>query len=211
LLSHLRGLGRQHLRMYRYRKDCDVPPRKLFRTLKTAFESDFLFGIKFNSLLIGARHEGHRCLHFSPQKSGHPFQYGFHAIEKISIPRSFQATPIALDRVVFAVVWRIVDQADFHLFTVGEVNHALQKLTSVTAALRAVVHVDNDALYDAQSFFVSLPPEIDSIGQKIAGLVAGGKKQKRFAVVGFKYSARNEFVLDHHVVIRRLDRLDSAR
>ena len=46
--------GRPHLLMYRYRTDCDVPPRKLFRALKTVLKFDFSFGIKFDALFIDA-------------------------------------------------------------------------------------------------------------------------------------------------------------
>jgi len=80
----------------------------------------------------------------------------------------------------------------------------------VPAALGTIVQVDHEAFYGGQAFLAHRPPTIESIDQEIAGLVAGGKKQERFAVGGFQNSARRQFFLGHHIMISRLDRLKPA-
>ena len=82
----------------------------------------------------------------------------FHAIEQFATPVVFQHAPAAFDRVVFAVVRRIVRQLHPHLRRLREADHAVKELASCTAAFRSVVEIHEQRSHSTMTFAVPTPP-----------------------------------------------------
>ena len=58
------------------------------------------------------------------------------------IPVLFQDSPTVLHRIVFAVVRRIVEEADGLADMIGELHHAFEELRAPAIALRSVIDLD---------------------------------------------------------------------
>jgi hypothetical protein len=113
--------------------------------------------------------------------------------------------------VIFTVVWRVISKAYFKATLIREFYHSLQELSSATTAFRAIVHVDDKSSHSTEILFAGIPPERDTIGDKITGFVAFGEKQKCFTAGGFQDASRHKLLFGHHFVIERLDRPCAAR
>ena len=75
-----------------------------------------------------------------------PLESDLNGLQDRSIPVSLQATPATFNRIIFAVVGRIVDEANFEARGIGTLNHALQELGSLPGNLGAVVEVEDQFL-----------------------------------------------------------------
>ena len=78
-----------------------------------------------------------------PGHGSGPVQHGRYVVQQGSIPVIFQQAPTAFDRVVFAVIRRLVNQYDFQTVTVGNLHHRFHELRPEAGVLRAVVQVDD--------------------------------------------------------------------
>lgn len=78
-------------------------------------------------------------------------------------------------------------------------------------AFRPVVHID-DNTFDIGEIPLSLiPPKEKPITQKVAGFVAAGVKEECSAGYRFQDAARYQFLLGAHIVVQRLDWLETTR
>ena len=109
------------------------------------------------------------------------------------------------------MVWRVVDQAENQVFAICEIHHPRQKLTAMTAAFRAVIHVHYKPLDAIQPRLVFLPPQLNTIHHEVACFTALCEKEKRAAGCHFQYSAGHQFRFGHHVVVRRSHRSQATR
>ena len=83
----------------------------------------------------------------------------------------FQNPPTALNRVILAVIRRVIEQLDGFADGIDQLHHAMEKLRAHAAALRAVVHFELHPLNRA--LFLSaepLPPGRERIDEEVAGL-----------------------------------------
>lgn len=131
-------------------------------------------------------------------------------MKEIAIPGSLQAAPVVLDVVVFAVVGRVVDKTDLKTGSVGKFDHALKETGSAPTAFWTIVHVDDKALDMSEAFLATIPPKIDAICQKVAGLIAACEEHECFAGLWFQYSSGNQFLLGSHLMVKSLDWLQAS-
>jgi len=81
----------------------------------------------------------------SPGHGSGILDHGVHSIEQGTIPVLLQNSPAALDRVVLAVVGRIIGQAR-DAIALHKLHQALYKLGAPTVVLRAIVQIDKQRL-----------------------------------------------------------------
>jgi hypothetical protein len=88
-----------------------------------------------------------------------------------AVPMLFEDAPSAFDRVVFAVVWRVVEQLDRFADGVGELYHPVQTLRALCVALGAVVGLDlQQRTRLARSARLLFPPSVQVINDEVTGL-----------------------------------------
>ena len=85
----------------------------------------------------------HRLYPF-PSHAFCPFQHGFGSHQLGAISVLLQNAPAAFNRIVLAVVRRIVKQLDAFAGVIGEIHEALKELRTYATAFRAIVDLDLD-------------------------------------------------------------------
>ena len=66
-------------------------------------------------------------------------------VQQQPVPLLLQSRPAAFHLIVFAVVRRVVNQAELPTRPVGELHHSLEELRAAAAVVRAVVQVDDQS------------------------------------------------------------------
>src|SRR5271170_5340165 len=84
-----------------------------------------------------------------------------------------------LDRVVFAVIRRMVYQTNLQTRPVRELNHALQKLRTAARVVRAIVEIDHQPPDQWQTVLHLQPPQLEPIDPKIARLLRAEEDGQR--------------------------------
>ncbi len=93
----------------------------------------------------------------------------FQRIKQGSIPVLFENPPAAFDRVVLAVIGRIIGQADREMIGLRKLHEPLHELSAPTVALWTIVQIDEQGRDVGKALFNPLPPVDQSIHQAIAG------------------------------------------
>ena len=91
----------------------------------------------------------------------------------------FQRSPTAFNRVVLAVIGRIVSQLDIHPVLVREFHQTKQKLCATTVALGTIVEIEYQRPYLGKAPPVLLPEGLQQIDQAIAGHLRGDMPDKQ--------------------------------
>ena len=97
-----------------------------------------------------------------------PTQRGLDGGQQSTVPMVFQDAPAAFDRIVLAVVRRIVSQFQRQLISVREFDQSLHELRAGTGDLRAVVQIDQQPAHAGVRRPAVTPPHFQSIGHKVA-------------------------------------------
>src|SRR5512135_2907431 len=151
-------------------RDENVVLRQGRRTLQSCLVLRHLLGRNANAVGIHAVQAFHGGM---PALPGHPqcaLQDHLQAVQQHAVPLLLQGRPAPFDRIVLAVVRRIVHQADLQPRPVRELDHPLQELRPPTRVLRAIVQVNHQA-FDVPEAGADLPPpELQRIDPGIAGL-----------------------------------------
>lgn len=136
-----------------------------------------------------------------PCHRSRPVQSFLNGVQECPIPVHFQDTPATLDRVVFAVIGRIVDQANRQLVTIREFDHPLDELRAIAGHFRPVVQID-DQLPDMRANLLSiLPPKIQAIDNEIRRFTCRAKRNGQQRGCHFQDTEGNQLCLDFRVVI----------
>lgn len=96
-------------------------------------------------------------------------QYGLHGIEQVAIPMLLQYTPDSFDRVILAVIGRIVGQLDRHLKLVHELGDPFHKLCPTAMVLGTIVLVDQQSPNMTKSSADGQPEVPQAVCDEIAG------------------------------------------
>jgi hypothetical protein len=67
------------------------------------------------------------------------------------------------------MVWRLVPQHDFQRIVVSKRPHPLHELGPKTGVLGAVVHVNHQLANVRVTFFVPVPPLLETVRNEVAG------------------------------------------
>lgn len=175
------------------------------------FQRRSLLDGELNPLLVDPVQEIGSGGNSFPDEIGCTIQHGVHTVREIAVPRLFKPSPIALNSIVFAVVGRVVDDADRNAGKVSKFDHAQQELTSTSATFRTVIHVDHQTFDIGKKVLSRTPPKEQPINKKVAGLVAASEKEGSLASQRFQDAAGDELVLRSHVMVPSLDRCEAAR
>ena len=100
----------------------------------------------------------------------------------------FQSSPATFNRVVFAVIGRIIRQRKHHACLANKGNQACQKLRAATVALRSIVEIEEKRPDLGEAGFVGFPPLQENVRQAIAGHFGGHGIQGQFVVLGQQHS-----------------------
>jgi hypothetical protein len=150
-----------------------------------------------------------------PGHAFRPRQHCFGIGQLGAVPVLLEDSPAALHGIVFAVVRRIVEEANGLADVVGELDHALEKLRAPTIALGPVVGLDLD-VGDARTRIgvLTCPPGVQAVDDEIAGLRRTSEGQMKGATVFVDDTKWGVLLLAPHVVVCRLivtPRLATAR
>jgi hypothetical protein len=113
-----------------------------------------------------------------------PLQHRLGVGELGAVPVLFQDSPATLHRIVFAVIRRIVQEADGLADVIGKLDDSLEKLRTPTIALRSVIRLDLDVC-DASTLpgRLTLPPRVEAVDDEIAGLRQASEEQMEGSTV----------------------------
>ena len=132
-------------------------------------------------------------------------QHRFDGIEEVAVPVRFQNAPAAFNRVVLAVIGRIIRQHQSETRRVNELNKARQKLRAATVALRSVVEIEQEGLDLGEPRFVALPPQVQNVHQTITGDFGSHGIQAQRVVLGQQHSYRRHPCLGVKVMVGGMD------
>jgi len=93
---------------------------------------------------------------------------------------TFSSTPTAFNRVVFAMLGRIIGQANTDLVLLNQCHQTLHELVPSTEVLWTIVQIDDQSLDVGKAVFDRLPPLDESICQTVAGHSRCDSKEKNF-------------------------------
>jgi hypothetical protein len=113
-----------------------------------------------------------------------PAQQGVDVHQFGAIPMLLQDAPAAFNRIVFAVIGRVVQQLDGFADVIGEVYQAFEELSSHPTAFRTIIYLqlkvrDSDPL----GYRGIVPPVIQTVDNEIAGLAGTAKGQMELSAV----------------------------
>ena len=137
-----------------------------------------------------------------PGHAFRPFQHGIDVHQLGPIPMLLQDAPAAFDRIVFAVVGRVVQQVDGLADVIGEVHQALEELGPHPAAFRAIIDLQLQ-LGDGGSLGYRgiVPPVLQTVDDEIAGLAGTAKGHLEPPAVLIHQSEGDVFGFTPHIVI----------
>ncbi len=142
------------------------------------------------------------------------FQYSSKRIQDAAVPVLFQYTPDPFNRIVFAVVGRIVGEVSMNLKGINELSHALHELGAAAVVFRTIVLVDEQGLDPGKACSHQRPEITQAIDNEIAGDPACREVQIEFPVLGQEDAIRRHLFIRFEIVVKGSDfhpRLPPAR
>lgn len=139
-----------------------------------------------------------------PGHAAGPTKHGVHVDQEGAVPVLLQNAPTTFDRVVLAVVGRIVEELDGLPDMVGEFHHALEELSTSAIAFGPVVGLDLESGEVAILGRQVIPPVIQTIDDEVAGLGRIAEDQVELSAVFIHDPEGRTFFLAAHVVIGSL-------
>lgn len=131
-----------------------------------------------------------------------PFQQGVHIHQLGAIPMRLQNAPAAFDRIVFAVIGRVVQQVDGFADRVGEVHQAREELGPHPTAFRAIIDLELEVRdHGLLGRGEVVPPVLQAVDDEIAGLEGTAKGQMELPAVFIHQPERGVLFLSAHVVV----------
>jgi hypothetical protein len=131
-----------------------------------------------------------------------PSQQSLYIAQLCAIPVLFKDAPTALNRIVLAMVGRIVKQLNRLANLVCEFNHAVEELGANPTTFGAVVYFQLDTVSESlllkrQTF----PPGLQAIDDKITGFMRTAKVEMKLSTIFIDNATRNVLLLAAHVMI----------
>jgi len=118
-----------------------------------------------------------------PSHAACKVEYSRERIEQNAIPMLFEDAPKALDRIVLAVIRRIISQLNRALALIGELNHTLHKLSASAIVLWAIILKKQECLHLRKVRTNLLPAVEQTISDEVTGDSTGCKVEIGLIVV----------------------------
>ena len=113
----------------------------------------------------------------------------------------FKDAPAAFDRIVFAMVGRIISQTDRQLTAVRERYHPVHKPGAAAVMFRAIVQVDDQCPDPDKPRLDRLPPAFQNIHDKITRSRRGREIQEDVVIPGKQNTKGRQFGIGLEVMI----------
>lgn len=114
----------------------------------------------------------------------------------------YQNPPATLHRIVFAVVWRVVQELDRLTDVIRECHHSAEKLRAPTIAFRPVVDPDlQPRERSAVRWRLVVTPRVEAVHDEVAGLRGAAEGQVQIRGVLVHHTEGDVFFLAPHVVV----------
>ena len=160
-----------------------------------------LFG-KGDTFFIDLASQLHNRVNTLPSHAPCPLQHGLSIGQFCAVPVLFQNPPATLHRIVFAVVWRVVQERDGLADVIGEVHHSVEKLRASTMTFRPIVGLDlqqRERIAFRGRWVV--PPRVEAIHDEVAGLRGAAEGQVPIRSVLVHHAEGGLFFLAPPVVV----------
>ena len=157
--------------------------------------------------LVDTVQQMHDRSHPTPCHRLGPLQSGFDGSQQRAVPVVFQDTPAAFDRVVLAVIRRVVRQFQCQLMPIRELDQTLHELRSGTGDFRAVVQIDQQPAYAGMCGLAVGPPQFQTIRHKVAGIARRAEDHVQLIAIDFQNAGGREHRVGMHIMVRRPHRL----
>jgi hypothetical protein len=164
--------------------DIDEPRGELRQAAELALNGLHRLLGQADACLVALRDEAYDRMLLLPCHGFGVANDSFNGVEKGSVPVILENTPAALDRVVLAVVRRIIGEADADLMLFDEVDHAVQELAPASTVLGAVVLEKNERVDLGKTTLVLAPPVPDVVHDAVAGNLGCADRDRQFVVLG---------------------------
>ena len=131
-----------------------------------------------------------------------PTEHGIDVCQQRAIPVLLQNAPAALDRVVLAVVRRVVQELDGFADVIGKFHHPFEELRALAIAFRPVVGLDLQP-GEVPAFLgrQTVPPLIQAIDDEVAGFGRTAEDEVDLSAIFIHDTKRRVFFPATHVMI----------
>src|SRR5512135_769830 len=133
-----------------------------------------------------------------------PTQHCLHTRQQRPVPVHLQDPPTSLDRIVLAVIGRIVHQLDHQTEPVRELHQPPDELRPPTRRLRAVVQIDHQSLHTREIPAPLLPPALQAVHHEVTRQTCRPEQDGQQTPHDLQDSKGDQRRLRLHVVVQRL-------
>jgi len=155
-----------------------------------------------NTLSVDLGGQLHDRMQPLPSHRFGPRQHGVDIDQLGTVPMLFQNAPAALDRVVFAVVGRIVQELDRLADVVGEFDHSLEKLRALAITFRTIIGFDLElGTLLVQFLGLAMPPVVEAIEDEVAGFSRTTEADVQLSTILVDYPKGDIFFLTAQIMV----------
>lgn len=109
---------------------------------------------------------------------------GFHAVHEVAVPVVFKYAPTAFNRIVLAVVGRIVRKLQADAGLRHKLNEPREELRPSAVTFGTVIQIEQERLDLWKAFLVGLPPLAKNIRKAVAGDFGGHRVDRQCVITG---------------------------
>ena len=122
-----------------------------------------------NPCLIGRGHQGHDRVFAAPCHGLGKLEHRVKRVEQGPVPMVLEDAPTTFDRIVLAMLWRIVRQPDCEMRLLHEGDESLPKLGAPAVILGAIIPIEHQGREVGEALADCLPPLGEAIDKAITG------------------------------------------
>src|SRR4029450_1859348 len=130
--------------------------------------------------LIGSRYQLHTWVLTVPRHGPGAPEHCLNRVEYGPVPMVLEDAPAAFDRIVLAVIGRVIRQPDRDAILLHKLDQPLHQLGSTAVVLRAIIDIDHEGGDRAKPLPDSLPPLDEAIYETVTGHFRGDTVDKQF-------------------------------
>lgn len=182
------------------------PFAQLWVTDEPLFQEIHRCLVELHPRAIDLRHGVHERMHTPPCHRLNKVERHLQSIQQTPIPVPFQHPPAALNRVIFAMIRRIIGQLHGQARVIHELHQSLDKLGTPTVVLWTVIQVEHQGRDVRHAGLDLVPPLLQPIHEAIAGHLRGHAIHKQFVGGRQQNADRRHLGLGLKIVVHGLGR-----